>query len=238
MKKLMLVACLAALCLFFRPVQFYAAPPPTPAQTTTARANSVPSANLEEVLSLLDKASASFKSVQVDFVWDQYQKVVDEHDIQKGVMYFKRAGSSVDVAADILHPEHKKLVFTNGKVRLYSFKTGQETQKDAGPNREEFESYLALGFGGSGHDLLKNFDVHYAGEESVDGVAAYKLELTPKAQKVRNMFRQFTLWIDPKTGMSVQQKALEGEYDYRLAKYSSIKLNQKLPEDAFKLKAN
>jgi outer membrane lipoprotein-sorting protein len=52
------------------------------------------------------------------------------------------------------------------------------------------------------------------------------------------MFRQFTLWIDPKTGMSVQQKALEGEYDFRMAKYSSMKLNQKLPEDAFKLKTN
>jgi outer membrane lipoprotein-sorting protein len=111
-------------------------------------------------------------------------------------------------------------------------------EKEAGQNREEFESFLALGFGGRGHDLLKNFDARYAGEETVDGVAAYKLELTPKAQKVRNMFRQFTLWIDPKTGMSVQQKALEGEYDFRLAKYSSMKINQKLPEDAFKLKAN
>ncbi|MGA3126152.1 MAG: outer membrane lipoprotein-sorting protein [Candidatus Korobacteraceae bacterium] len=194
--------------------------------------------NLEEVLNLLDKTSASFKSVQTDFVWDQYQKVVDEHDIQKGVMYFKRSGSNVDVAADILQPEHKKLVFANGKVQVYSFKTRHVDEKEAGQNREEFESFLALGFGGRGHDLLKNFDVRYAGEETVDGVAAYKLELTPKSQKVRNMFRLFTLWIDPKTGMSVQQKALEGEYDFRLAKYSSMKLNQKLPEDAFKLKAN
>ena len=192
--------------------------------------------NLEQVLNLLDKASASFRSVQVDFVWDQYQKVVDDHDMQKGVMYFRRSGPNVDVAADILQPEHKKLIFENGKVRVYSFKTGHEDQKEAGQNREEFESYLALGFGGSGHDLLKNFDVRYAGEETVNGVATYKLELTPKSQKVRNMFRLFILWIDPKTGMSVQQKALEGEYDYRLATYSSMKLNQKLPEDAFKLK--
>lgn len=189
------------------------------------------------MLNLLDKASAGFKSVQVDFLWDQYDKVVDDHTIQKGVMYFKRSGSSVDVAADIMQPEHKKLVFKNGKVQVYSFKTGHVDEKEAGKDRAEFESYLALGFGGSGHDLQKNFDVRYAGDEKVEGVAAYKLELTPKSQKVRNMFRLFTLWIDPKTGMSVQQKAMEGAYDYRLAKYSSIKLNQKLPDDAFKLKA-
>jgi outer membrane lipoprotein-sorting protein len=195
-------------------------------------------ADLEQVLTLLDKTSASFKSVQTDFEWDQYQKVVDEHDIQKGVMYFKRSGSNVDVAADIVSPEHKKLVFENGKVRVYSFKTRQETTHEAGPNREEFESFLALGFGGRGHDLSKNFDVRYIGVETVDGVAAYKLELTPKSQAAKNMFRLFTIWIDPKTGMSVQQKAFEGTSDYRLAKYphSTMKINQKLPEDAFKLK--
>jgi len=199
----------------------------------------VKQADLEQVLALLDKTSASFRSVQTDFEWIQYQKVVDEQDIQKGVMYFRRSGPNVDVAADILSPEHKKLVFEKGIIRVYSFKTRQETSHEAGQNREEFESFLALGFGGRGHDLLKNFDVHYVGVETVDGVAAYKLELTPKSQRVKNMFRLFTLWIDPKTGMSVQQKAFEGEYDYRLAKYpsSSMKINQKLAEDAFKLKA-
>ena len=37
--------------------------------------------NLEDVLNLLDKTSASFKSVQTDFVWDQYEEVVNDHDI-------------------------------------------------------------------------------------------------------------------------------------------------------------
>jgi hypothetical protein len=34
----------------------------------------------------------------------------------------------------------------------------------------------------------------------------------------------------------VQQKFYEGSYDYRLAKYTSIRINQKLPDDSFKLK--
>ncbi len=50
-------------------------------------------------------------------MWDQYQKVVDEHDIQKGVMYFKRAGPNVDVAADIQQPGPKKLLFKTAKCR-------------------------------------------------------------------------------------------------------------------------
>ena len=56
------------------------------------------------------------------------------------------------------------------------------TQYNAGKNRADFESYLVLGFGGSGRDLTKSFDVNYAGMEQVEGVNAAKLE-TPKSQK-------------------------------------------------------
>ena len=119
-------------------------------------------ANLEQVLTLLDKTSETFKSVEADFEWDQYQKVVDEHDKQSGAMYFKRTGSSVEVAADILAPDHKKLLFKNGELQVYLFKTHQTTRQDASKNKQTVESFLDLGFGGGGHDLTKNFEVRYA----------------------------------------------------------------------------
>lgn len=192
--------------------------------------------NLEEVLNLLDKTSASFKSVQTDFVWDQYEKVVDEHDLQKGVMYFRRAGPKVEMAADIQEPAPKQVLFTGDELQVYLPKVDQVTIYDAGKNRDDFEAYLVLGFGGRGHDLQKNFDVRYAGMEEVAGKATYKLELVPKSPKVKNMFSLITIWIDPQTGMSVQQRFQESGGDYRLAKYTSILPNSPLPADAFKLK--
>ena len=93
-----------------------------------------------------------------------------------------------------------------------------------------------LGFGGAGRDLEKQFDVKYAGMEQVQGVNAGKLELTPKSQKVHNMFALITLWIDPARGVSVQQKFQEPSGDYRLATYSNIQLNKKINGDVFKLK--
>jgi outer membrane lipoprotein-sorting protein len=192
--------------------------------------------NVEQVLNLLDKASTGFKAVQTDFEWDQYQKVVNEHDIQKGVMYFRRAGSNVDMAAEIQIPDRKYVLFTGEELQVYLPKADQVTRYMAGKKRQDFETYLVLGFGGRGHDLPKNFEVHYAGVENVDGKVTYKLELVPKAQKARNMFRLITLWIDQQTGMSVQQKFQENGDDYRLAKYTSIRINQKLPDNAFKLK--
>ena len=57
--------------------------------------------NLESVLNSMDKAAADFRTAQTEFVWDQYEKVVDEHDLQKGTMYFRRQGDDVQMAADI-----------------------------------------------------------------------------------------------------------------------------------------
>ena len=63
-----------------------------------------------------------------------------------------------------------------------------------------------------------------------------KLELVPKSQKVKNTFDHIWLWIDPSRGVSVQQQLFAPSGDYRLAKYSDIQLNQKIPDAAFKLK--
>ena len=192
--------------------------------------------NLESVLSSMDKAAASFRSAQCDFVWDQYQKVVDEHDYQKGTMYFRRQGNDLQMAANIASPAKKYVLFTGDLVSLYQPSIDQVTQYNPGKNKADFESFLVLGFGGRGHDLEKSFDVNFAGMEQVQGANAAKLELTPKSQRVKNMFQTITLWIDPARGVSVQQQFQEPSGDYRLAKYSNIQLNQKIPGDVFKLK--
>jgi hypothetical protein len=45
------------------------------------------------------------------------------------------------------------------------------------------------------------------------------------------------LWIDLQKGISVQQKFISPQDDYRLAKYSDILVNgKKIPDDVFKLK--
>jgi outer membrane lipoprotein-sorting protein len=192
--------------------------------------------NLESVLASMDKAAANFRSAQCDFAWDQYQKVVDDHDYQKGTMYFRRQGSDVQMAANITSPAKKYVLFTGNMVSVYQPSIDQVTEYTPGKNKADFESYLVLGFGGSGRDLEKSFDVNYAGMEQVQGVDAAKLELTPKSQRVKSMFATITLWINPARGVSVQQKFQEPSGDYRLAKYSNIQLNQKISGDVFKLK--
>jgi outer membrane lipoprotein-sorting protein len=193
-------------------------------------------AALERVLAQMDSTAANFRSTAASFVWDQYTKVVNETDTQKGKVYFRRVGKETQMAADITEPDKKSVLFTDSKIEVYQPRIDQVTVYNAGKNREAFESFLVLGFGGSGHDMLKSFDVKYLGTESVDGTNAAKLELVPKSPKIRNNFDHIVLWIDPARGVSVQQQLFEPSGDYRLAKYSGIELNQKIPDSQFKLK--
>jgi outer membrane lipoprotein-sorting protein len=192
--------------------------------------------NLEAVLNSMDKAAAGFQNAQSDFVADQYQKVVDDHDIQKGTIYFRRQGDQVEMAADFTAPDKKYVVFSNGVVSYYQPAIDQVTQYSAGKNKADFESFLVLGFGGRGHDLTNSYDVKFGGMEQVEGVSAGKLELTPKSPKVLSMFNKITLWIDPARGVSVQQRFDEPSGDYRVTKYSNIQVNKRISNDAFKLK--
>jgi outer membrane lipoprotein-sorting protein len=193
-------------------------------------------ATLDSVLKKMDTAAASFQTTQADFVWDQYQRVVDETDTQKGTVYYRRSGKEIEMMADIKEPEQKFLLYKDGKLQVYQPKIEQVIQYAAGANHNEIESYLVLGFGGSGQDLKNSFDVTYQGEETVDNIATAKLHLTPKSEKVRNYFTEAFLWIDLNRGISLQQKFMQSQGDYRLAKYSAVKVNAKISNDVFRLK--
>ncbi len=204
-----------------------------------AEAPQTASSDLEKVLSQMDAVAASFKTAEADFVWDQYTKVVNETDTQSGKVYFRRSSKEIEMAADISKPTQKYVLYQNSTVRVYERRIDQVTVYNTGKNRSEVESFLVLGFGGRGHDLEKSFEVSFQGYEQVGGVRAAKLNLVPKTAKGKNIFDHIILWIgsdDPARGISVQQQFVEPQGDYRLAKYSNIKLNQSIPAEAFKLK--
>ncbi len=190
---------------------------------------------LETVLTQMDRAAEKFKSAQADFEWDQYQKVVNETEVQRGKVSFLH-DKETQMSAEITEPDKKVLLFKDGKLSFYQPKIEQVTEYDAGKNRSEVESFLVLGFGSRGHDLSKQFAVKYLGREAVNGIIAAKLELTPITVKVKNMFSKIVLWVDTERDVSIKQQAFEPAGDYRIAKYTNIKLNPKLPDDTFKLK--
>jgi len=193
--------------------------------------------SLDRVLTQMDSAAANFRSLEANFIWDQYTlKPIEDVDTQKGKIYFHRQGSETLMAADITDPHAKYVLFSEGRVQMYDPKIDQVTVYNAGKNRADVESFLVLGFGGRGHDLAKSYDVKYQGPDKIDGVETAKLELIPKSEKLRNNIARIVLWVDSARGIALQQQLFDGVGNYRLARYSGIQLNQKLPDGVFKLK--
>ena len=199
-------------------------------------ASSQDTAALDRVLTQMDAAAKTIRTTEASVVWDEYQKVINDSEIEKGKVYSRREGSETQMAVDFVEPDKKYVVYSAGKVQVYQPKIDQVTEYGAGKNRTDIESFLVLGFGGGGHDLLKSYDVKYLGAETVNGAETARLELIPKSERLRNNIARILLWIDPIRGISVQQQLFEPGGDYRLAKYSDIRINQKLPDNIFKLK--
>jgi outer membrane lipoprotein-sorting protein len=211
-------------------------PQPVPVVAATADQGTDP---LENVLRTMDQTAATFRSAQADFVWTTYNAVIKEVDgTDKGKIYFRRNGKEIEMAADIAPPDEQQIIFSGGKIKVYRAQTKQVNVYDAGAHREEFETLLVLGFGSSGSDMRKSFEVKYLGNEKIGDVETARLQLTPIAPKVKQQFPRIDLWIDPQRGLSLRQQLWQTNGDYRVADYSSIQVNKKIPDSVFKLRTS
>ncbi len=205
----------------------------------SAHAQGAGEGQLSKVLAQLDAAAARFSSAQANFTWDQLTAVVDEHDVQKGTIAFRRGGGGtamvVHVATENGQPAPREVLFHNGELALYQPEIKQETLLGAGANRAQFESYATLGFGGSGKDLQANWTVSYEGADTVDGTAVARLNLAPRHPTPNGMFTHVEIWIDPATATSRKQVFYTSSGDTRTATYTDVRLNA-TPESAFTLK--
>src|SRR5271154_4239613 len=131
-------------------------------------------ADLDKVLAQMDAAAAKFQNAEADFVTDNYTKVVDDHEKQSGTMYFDRSGGQTQMAGLFQQPDKKTVIYKQNKLYFYQPALGQLSIFNAGA---QYESFLTLGFGGSGKDLKASWEITDLGPETIDGVATEKLDL-------------------------------------------------------------
>jgi outer membrane lipoprotein-sorting protein len=209
--------------------------------STAASAQATP--QLQSVLSQMDAASAKFKSAEATFQWDFYERIVHDTTTQTGSIYFLRNGSTTDMGALVLDAGAKApqvIEYKAGKIQLFNPGPDQITVINAQANQAEYESFLTLGFGGSGSDLAKAWNIADMGPETLtdDGkpVKCEKLQLTGKTPEARKNFDLITIWVDPTRAISLKQIFHTPTGNYRTATYSHIKLNSSIDKGKFAIK--
>jgi len=189
---------------------------------------------LNSVLSQMDAASARFKNAQANVRYDNYTRVVNDHDIETGSIYIERTGTAEQMGAVFYNvgPDNKPastpariVSFDGPTLRIFTVGTNQVDLFKAGANQAKYDSFLTLGFGGSGKDLQRIWDITDQGPDTIDGTKTEKLDLVSKDAGVKNMFTHITIWIDPTRGVSLKQIFYAPNGDNRTATYSNIRLN-------------
>jgi len=197
--------------------------------------------DLGNVLTRLDASAAKFKSAQADITWDNVQVApIEDKDSQAGTVIFERKNGQVQMALHIKtdngKPVLKDMVYADGTGKLYEPRLKQMQVFKLGAKKAQLDTFLTLGFGGSGQDLKKNWNVTYAGTESVGGVSAAKLQLVPKDPEVAKSAPKVILWVDLDRGVAVKQQRFDPAGNYVIFSYANLKLNGGVPSNAFEIK--
>jgi outer membrane lipoprotein-sorting protein len=210
------------------------------ATVRTANAQAKPD-RLKAVLAQMDAGSKTFRSAEASIQKQQFEKIVNDTTTESGTIYFLRNGISTQVGAKFDPPSEQTLEYKNGAVRLYSAGTNHIDQYSAtGANQARFETYMTLGFGGSGSDLAKAWTITDQGTEKMsDGgrpVEVEKLDLVSKDASVRGNFTHITIWVDAARDLSLKQEFFTPSGDTQTTIYSNIRLNQPINLRAFAIK--
>jgi outer membrane lipoprotein-sorting protein len=211
---------------------------------TLAPLAAIAQSQLPSVLSQMDAASATFKNAQADVKYDNFTRVVNAHDLETGSIFIERAGSTEHMGAIFFDvgPDGKpasspaKIInFDGATLRVFSPGVNQVDLFKAGANQAKYDSFLTLGFGGSGKDLARAWDITDQGPETIDSVKTEKLDLVSKDPSVKNTFTHITIWIDPKRGVSLKQIFFAPNGDSRTAAYSNIRLNGRINDKPYNI---
>lgn len=205
--------------------------------TSVPAAFSQESSRLDQVLAAMDRNAKTFRNAQAGFTASMWNSVINSFvppdDV--GKIYLRKSDSGIEASATYTQPPDKQIKFSENKLEIYQ--NGQINSYDAGTHRDELETFLVLGFGSSGEDMRKSYDIKDLGPEPIEGSDTEKLQLVPKSAAVLAHVPKIVLWMDPTLGVSRQQQIwVEKEGDYRLAKYTDIRINKPLPKNAFKMK--
>lgn len=191
---------------------------------------------VQAVLERMDKEAALFRRMTAKLKKSTFTAVLNDTTEESGGMWLKKSGRGIEMRGEIEGTDQRSFGFRDNKAEIYYPKMNTVQIYELGKERSLIDQFLLLGFGSTGKDLQKNYEVKFGGEEVVGGQNTTRLELIPKSAKVLEQIRKVELWFPFDAGHPVQQKFLQPGGNFYQVVYSDIKLNPDLPDSEFVLK--
>jgi len=194
---------------------------------------------LKDLMSRLDQAAKTFRSTVAQISWTKHTAVLNDNDdsTETGVAYRAKTAKGLLGRIEIATPDVKAYAFEGRTIQIYYPNLKEVHIYDAGEFGQQLEQFLMLGFGTTGMELEKAYEVRVAGTETVNGEKTVHLTLIPKSAKARELVKQVDLWISARSySYPVQEKILEKSGNYSLLVFSDVKINPPLKDADVRLK--
>lgn len=189
--------------------------------------------NADAAFARIDAAAKSFKGMTADLTDTEHNALVNEDEVNKGVVKFLRIKANSMRAVITWNNGSGGLEYNGKEGKLYNAKTKTVDVVNLSGKQTTVSKYLALGVGASSAELKSEFDVTYVGEENVGGQPTSHLKLVPKTHDPASSLKQADLWYGA-NGLVAQQKILHPSGDYQVMLYSNVKLGS-MPEKELEL---
>ncbi len=193
---------------------------------------------LQEIMTRMDQASAAFKGMSAQMKRLDHTAVINDTSEERGEVALRRSSKGgVQIQMESTFPDKRTLTFQGHTLKIYLPKINTIQVYDLGKKRDQIDQFLVLGFGVSGKELQKQYNVKLIGAETLGGVKTNRIDLAPKSVEARELFQHLELWIPEGASHAIQQKVHLRGGDYKLLTYTDIKLNPPLTDSSFNLKA-
>ena len=188
----------------------------------------------------MDQAAARFHGMTADVQWISYTAALGDlgKDEQTGnIVILKNPHGEARALVNFIKPDAESFSFEKHTGRQYLPKSNTVNVYDLGKHADQVQQFIMIGFGTSGAELAKSYDMTFLGPDTVNGQETLKLELVPRSADVKKYVTKAELWV-PKEGdpYPVQEKLYQPSKDYRISIYSNLRINPKLSSDAAQLK--
>src|ERR1700722_886074 len=181
--------------------------------------------SLQQVLARMDKAAGEFKSMTARVTYVTHTDVLNDNSTESGAVTMRKVQpGEVQGKVDFTAPDMKTVTIEKRRVQEYFPKIKTLQVFDLDKHGEQLDKFFMIGFGTSGIELAKDYDVSVLGTADVNSQAAVHLQLIPKSPEARRYVQKLELWIpDQGDPYPLREKILEPSADYRLVTYTDLK---------------
>src|ERR1700736_5637347 len=141
-----------------------------------------PDNGLQDLLSRMDQAAASFQSMSANVKYITHTAVLNDNSEESGTVLMKKVRPGLmQGLTDFILPDRRAVFIDQRKIQVYYPKIKTVQIFDLGKHGEQLDQFLMIGFGTSGTELARDYNIKVLGPDTALGQKVKKIELRRKS---------------------------------------------------------